>query len=109
MQVGITVVGGASLLDDSSSSSSTSLALGGGGATVVIAPPASAALLGMLLVVAAEAVQSAQVRQEGRVASSLLAAKHCVASVRCHLALLQVVVEDFYMSDLKLGPLTVVG
>ena len=48
MQVGITVVGGASLLDDSSSSSSTSLALGGGGATVVNAPPASAALLGML-------------------------------------------------------------
>jgi hypothetical protein len=52
MQVGITVVGAASLLDDGS---------GGEPSASAASPAASSALLGMLLVVAAEAVQGAQV------------------------------------------------
>ena len=66
--VGISVVGSASLLDDSSSSSSSSasLALRGTADPAPAPTTPSAALLGMLLVVAAEAVQSAQVRQASR-------------------------------------------
>ena len=114
LQGGITLVGSASFLEGRGDHKASS---------------AGATLLGMGLIVVAEAVQAAQVmrRRLARIIGRGLRTLHAVAAALAGPAqaplllistacppcmwpcLLQVVVEDYFMSNLGLAPLTVVG